>query len=71
MLDRIVDDLMANGHYETHISMLINGVWPSDRFEECAGTWTAAHGFGYEIFLRREDRSKPQEQWVRFFRLPV
>ena len=70
VLDDIVDDLMAKGHHETHIAFLINGVWPSDRFHECADKWTVAHGFGYEVFYRSEG-NKPQDQWVRFYRLPI
>ena len=69
VLDDIVEDLMAKGHNETHIALLINGVWPSARFNEYADKWTAAHGFDYEVFYRREGR-KPEEQWVRFYRRP-
>jgi len=61
---------MATGHHETHIALLINGVWPSDKFHEYADKWTAVHGFGYEVFNRREGR-KPEQQWVRFFRRPI
>ena len=67
-LDEIVDDVLAKGRHEMHIAILLNCVWPSERFSERIEKWTAAHGFGYEIFYRKEGR-KEKEQWVRFSRL--
>jgi ssDNA-binding Zn-finger/Zn-ribbon topoisomerase 1 len=62
VIDDILDDIVKQGHHEAMTALVNLGFRAMGSLE----SWCKTHGFGWEVFLKKEGRK--ETEWVRISR---